>query len=44
LTLRAHGWSCHRKILDKSRTQYNAKVLCNASHKRQVQWTYTQNT
>jgi hypothetical protein len=41
---RAHGWSCHRKILDKARTQYDAKVLCSASHKRQVQWTYTQNT
>jgi hypothetical protein len=41
---RAHGWSCHRKILDRSRTQYDAKVLCNASHRRQVQWTYTQNT
>lgn len=39
-----HGWSCHRKILDRSRTQYDARVTCNASGKRQVQWTYTQNT
>ncbi len=41
---RAHGWSCHRRILDKSRTQYDAKWSCTASHKRQVQWTYTENT
>jgi len=40
----ARGWSCHRRILDKSRTQYDAKMSCTASHKRQVQWTYTENT
>ncbi len=37
------GWSCHSKTLDKSRTQYDARVTCNGSHRHQVQWTYTQN-
>lgn len=43
---RSHGkgWRCHKRILDKVRTQYDAKVSCSASHRRQVQWTYTQNT
>lgn len=37
------GWSCHRRILDKSPVQYDAKVSCKSGH-RQVQWKYTQNT
>jgi hypothetical protein len=37
------GWGCKKKILDRSPVQYDAKVTCR-SGKRQVQWTYTQNT
>jgi hypothetical protein len=37
------GWSCKKKILDRSPVQYDAKVTCR-SGKREVQWTYTQNT
>jgi hypothetical protein len=40
---RVHGWSCRKKILDRSPVQYDAKVTCN-SGSRQVQWDYTQNT
>jgi hypothetical protein len=36
------GWSCHRRILDKSRFQYDARVTCRRGGKRVV-WTYTQN-
>ena len=39
----ARGWSCSKKILDKSPVQYDAKVTCK-SGRREVQWTYTQNT
>jgi hypothetical protein len=38
-----HGWSCKKKILDKSPVQYDAKMTCTSGH-REVQWTYTQNT
>jgi hypothetical protein len=37
------GWSCHRRILDKSPAQYDAKVTCARGGKRVVH-TYTQNT
>jgi hypothetical protein len=37
------GWHCKHKNLDRSPVQYDAKVTCN-SGRRQVQWTYTQNT
>ena len=37
------GWSCSKKILDRSPVQYDAKVTCK-SGRREVQWTYTQNT
>lgn len=36
------GWSCHRRILAKSRYQYDARVTCRRGGKRVV-WTYTQN-
>ena len=37
------GWSCHRRVLDRSPVQYDAKVTCK-SGRREVAWTYTQNT
>jgi hypothetical protein len=37
------GWSCHRRILDKSRFQYDARVTCKRGGKRVI-WTYSQNT
>ena len=36
------GWGCHRRILAKSRFQYDARVTCKRGGKRVV-WTYTQN-
>jgi hypothetical protein len=37
------GWSCSRKVLDRSPVQYDARVTCKRGS-RTVQWTYTQNT
>lgn len=37
------GWSCHRRILDRSPAQYDARVTCRRGGKRAV-WTYTENT
>jgi hypothetical protein len=37
------GWRCSRKILDRSPVQYDAHMTCG-SGRRQVKWTYTQNT
>lgn len=37
------GWSCHRRILDRSPAQYDARVTCRRGGKRVV-WTYTENT
>jgi hypothetical protein len=39
----ARGWSCHRKVLDHSPVQYDAKVTCKSGG-REIAWTYTQNT
>ena len=36
------GWGCHRRILDKSRFAYDARVTCKRGGKRVV-WTYQQN-
>ena len=40
---RVSGWSCRSKRLDSSPVQYDERVTCR-SGKRQVVWTYTQNT
>ncbi|MEA2458914.1 MAG: hypothetical protein QOC95_1886 [Thermoleophilaceae bacterium] len=37
------GWSCHRRILDKSPAQYDARATCTRGSKRVVH-TYTKNT
>jgi hypothetical protein len=37
------GWRCTKKLLDRSSVQYDAKVSCS-SGRRQVRWTFTQNT
>ena len=37
------GWRCSRKVLDRSPTQYDAKMSCS-SGRRRVYYTYTQNT
>lgn len=37
------GWSCRGKRLDSSPVQYDERVTCH-SGRRQVVWTYTQNT
>jgi hypothetical protein len=37
------GWHCSRKILDKSPVQYDATVTCHGG-RREVQWSFTQNT
>ena len=37
------GWSCAKRILDRSPVQYDARVTCH-SGSRAVTWTFTQNT
>jgi hypothetical protein len=40
---RVRGWSCTRRRLDSSPVQYDERVSCR-SGRRQVVWTYTENT
>jgi hypothetical protein len=37
------GWHCKKKRLDSSQFQYNERVTCK-NHRREVKWTFTQNT
>jgi hypothetical protein len=40
---RVDGYSCKQTVLDKSRTQYDARVTCTRGA-RSVKFVYTQNT